>query len=520
VTADGTKASVGRGPERTEARRAFSNAGLNLVASMLPFPLALVTVPAVIRGFGVERYGVLATAGVVLAYFALLDLGLGRASTRFLARSLGEGAGHETAETFWTVTWLAAAIGLAAGALLFSVAAPLARQVLRVPPALVADSEAAFRGLALAAPFVVLLPALLGALEARRRFDLVAAISVPTAALGLLAPLAVLPWTTRLVWVVVAIAAVQAAACAVTLAVCLGVLPGVRRTPRLRLAVVGDLLGYGRWVAVSNVVGPLMVNADRLVIGAVMSVRAVSYYAAPFDLVSRMSLVPASVMRALFPLFSADRSADVRDARRLAVDGARAIALVMGPAALLVVALAPDVLRLWLGSEFAAQSAASLQLLAVGVTVNALAMVPFWLLQGLGRPDVCAKFHLVELVIYVPMLFVLLRWQGIAGAAAAWTIRVALDGGLLLVAARRLVGAGEYASRVTRLKLFGLALAAALVLARLVAVSGTGVTSRLGGAALLSAGTAGLGWWLLLSAEERAAAVRAAAERLRSRSAS
>jgi O-antigen/teichoic acid export membrane protein len=500
-----------------EARGAFRNAGLNLVASMLPFPLALVTVPAVIRGFGVERYGVLATAGVVLAYFGLLDLGLGRASTRFLARSLGEATGGSTAETFWTVTFLAAAIGLAAGALLLAVAAPLARQVLRVPPTLVVDSEAAFRTLALAAPFVVLLPALLGALEARRRFDLVAAISVPTTALGLLAPLAVLPWTTRLMPVMLVVAGVQAAACAVTLAVCLRVLPAARHAVRLRAGVIGDLLGYGRWVAVSNVVGPLMVNADRLVIGAVMSVRAVSYYAAPFDLVTRMSLVPASVMRALFPLFSADRSADVRDARRLAVDGARVIALIMGPTAALVVALAPDVLRLWLGSEFAMRSAATLQLLAVGVTINALAMVPFWLLQGLGRPDVCAKFHLIELVIYVPLLFVLLRWQGIAGAAAAWTIRIALDGVLLLAAARRLVGAGEHAARVTRLKMFGLALAAALGGARLLAVSGAGVGGRLGGAALLSAFTFALGWWLLLGAEERAAAVAAFSARLRGR---
>ena len=337
VTAERVGASAGAGGRRAEARRAFSNAGLNLVASVLPFPLALVTVPAVIRGFGVERYGVLATAGVVLAYFGLLDLGLGRASTRFLARSFGEDTDDATAETFWTVTGLAAAIGLAAGALLLAVAAPLARHVLRVPAALVSDSEAAFQALALAAPFVVLLPALLGALEARRRFDLVAAISVPTAALGLLAPLGVLPWTTRLMPVMLVIAAVQAAACAVTLAVCLRVLPGVRRRVRLRLGVVGGLVGYGRWVAVSNVVGPLMVNADRLVIGSVMSVRAVSYYAAPFDLVTRMSLVPASVMRALFPLFSADRSADVRDARRLAVDGARVIALIMGPAAALIV---------------------------------------------------------------------------------------------------------------------------------------------------------------------------------------
>jgi len=511
------RAPAAAGPERGPAgpaRGVFSNAGLNLAASLLPLPLALVTVPAVIRGFGIERYGVLATAGVVLAYLALLDVGLGRASTRFLARLL-DGHAATVAETFWTVAALAAAIGAAGGVAMLAVAGPLARHVLRIPPELAADAEAAFRALALAAPFVVLLPALLGALEARRRFDLVAAISVPTAALGLLAPLAVLPWTTRLLPVVVVIAAVQCAACAVTLAVCRRAVPQVRGPVRPRLDVVRALLGYGRWVAVSNVVGPLMVNADRLVIGAMLSVRAVGFYAAPYDLVTRLSLVPSSMMRALFPLFSADRSADVRDARRLAVDGARAIALVMGPLAALIVALAPDLLRLWLGAEFAARSHAVLQLLAIGVTVNAVAMVPFWLLQGIGRPDVCAKFHVLELVLYVPLLLVLLRWQGITGAAMAWTIRVTLDGALLLAATRRLVGAGEHVGQVRRLGAFGAVLVAALLAAWLVAESGAGSAPRVAGAALLAAATAVTGWLVVLRRDERTAVADAISARAR-----
>jgi len=511
--AGATAPTPGSGEPR-EARGVFSNASLNLVASLLPLPLALVTVPAVIRGFGVDRYGVLATAGVVLAYLALLDVGLGRASTRFLARSLGEGAAT-TADTFWTVALLAAAIGVAGGLGILAAAGPLARHVLRVPEALAGDAAAAFRALALAAPFVVVLPALLGALEARRRFDLVAAISVPTAALGLLAPLAVLPWTTSLLPVVVAIAVVQAAACAVTLAVCRRAVPGIGAPARPRLRVVRELLGYGRWVAVSNVVGPLMVNADRLVIGAVLSVRDVGFYAAPYDLVTRLSLVPSSVMRALFPLFSADRTADVREARRLAVDGARAVALVMGPLAVAIVALAPDLLRLWLGAEFAERSHATLQLLAVGVTVNALAMVPFWLLQGIGRPDVCAKFHLLELALYVPLLLLLLRWQGITGAALAWTLRVTLDGGLLLAASHRLVGAAEHLGSVRRLARYGALLAVALGAAWLDAAGGAGAAARLAGAVLLAAATFGVGWFVLLGAGERASVASAVAARVR-----
>jgi O-antigen/teichoic acid export membrane protein len=493
---------------------AFSNAAVNLVAGVLPFPLAIVTVPAVIRGFGVERYGVLAMAGVVLAYFALLDVGLGRAGTRFLARSLGS-VGSDAADTFWTAVALAVAVGLAGAGILLAVAAPLVQDLLHVPAGLMAETRSAFKLLALAVPLAILGPTLLGALEAQRRFDLVAAIQVPAAVLGLLAPLFVLPWTTHLVPAILAIAAVQAGVCIAALGACLATIPQVRRSMRVHPRVVRELLGYGRWVAVSNLVGPLMVNADRLAIGAVLSVRLVTYYAAPYELVTRLLLVPSSLMRAMFPVFSADRTPEVRDARALAADAARTIALVLGPAAVLVVALAPDVLRVWLGADFARLSASSLALLAVGVTMNALAMVPFWLLQGLGRPDLCAKFHLVELALYVPLLFLLLRWWGITGAAAAWTFRVALDGGLLVGAARRVVGFDGHRDRLRALVTYGALLAVAFALSHLVATRVAGGATRFAGAVVLASAMVASGWRMLLSAGERSAVVAAARAGLR-----
>ncbi|HVO35814.1 MAG TPA: flippase [Gemmatimonadales bacterium] len=484
----------------TEVRRAVSNAGLNLLAGALPFPLALFTVPAVIAGFGVERYGVLATAGVVLAYFALLDVGLGRASTRFMARSIAAGSG--VGETFWTVAALAVVVGLAGAAVMLGVASPLVRHLLRVPPSLVDESVVAFRVLAAAVPFAIVLPTLLGALEAQQRFDVVAAIQVPSSALGLLAPLLVLPFTTRLPAAVAAIVAVQAATCVAAAIACRRVLP--TESARVHAAAAWELLGFGRWVAISNVVGPLMVNADRLAIGALLSIRAVTFYAVPYDMVTRLQLVPSSLLRALFPLFSADRSPDIRDARRLAVGGAGAIALVMGPLAVFLVALSPELLRLWLGPEFARISAPSLELLAVGVMVNGLALVPYSLLQALGRPDVCAKFHLGELVLYVPMLLLFLHWWGITGAAAAWTVRVTLDAFLLVLASQRLVGAGEHAVRLGALARYGALLVVALALAALAAPRGAAVSAT--AAVVLAAAALAAGWLLALDDAERAEA--------------
>jgi len=96
---------------------------------------------------------------------------------------------------------------------------------------------------------------------------------------------------------------------------------------------------------------------------------------------------------------------------------------------------AEEILQIWLGADFVSESTASLQILALGVLINSLSYAPFALLQGLGRPDLPAKFHMIELPAYIIVVWILISNFGISGAAGAWTLRVALDALLLFWAA-------------------------------------------------------------------------------------
>ena len=51
--------------------------------------------------------------------------------------------------------------------------------------------------------------------------------------------------------------------------------------------------------------------------------------------------------------------------------------------------------------------------------------MPYALIQGIGRPDVVAKYHLVEFPIYAGVTFLLINYLGINGAALAWCLRMA-----------------------------------------------------------------------------------------------
>jgi O-antigen/teichoic acid export membrane protein len=177
---------------------------------------------------------------------------------------------------------------------------------------------------------------------------------------------------------------------------------------------------------------------DRFFIGAFLTMEAVAYYATPYDLVNRLWIIPGSLMPVLFPAFSA-YSADRRDELASLYNRmVKYLFLILAPLAAGLLVLANPLLSLWLGDEFAAVSSPILQLLALGVLVNSLAFVPYNALQAIGRPDLTAKLHFLELPFYLASIWFLIKTLGLVGVALAWVLRVVIDAGLLFWCVHRI----------------------------------------------------------------------------------
>src|SRR5437660_6033192 len=97
---------------------------LNLAGQVLPLFVALPAMPYVIRGLGTERFGILSIAWVLLSYTTALDLGLGRATTKFAAEHLVRGEHDKLSSIVWTSVWIQAMLGLA-GTIFAAAATPL-----------------------------------------------------------------------------------------------------------------------------------------------------------------------------------------------------------------------------------------------------------------------------------------------------------------------------------------------------------------------------------------------------------
>jgi O-antigen/teichoic acid export membrane protein len=495
---DGHNGRKGRIGHLTSGRLLARNTLWNLIGSGAPMVVAFFCIPILIRGLGKERFGVLALAWALIGYASLFDLGLGRALTQLVARKLGVGEDREVPALVWTSLLLMLSLGVVGAAVVGLLSPWLVHRVLNVPGALQHETLQTFYLLGLSIPVIITTAGLRGLLEAHQRFGLINVLRIPMGVFTFAGPLLVLPFSRSLFPIVGILVVGRLIGWAAHLLVCFRVAPELGHRIAWQRAAAGPLLRFGGWMTVTNVVGPLMVTLDRFLIGAMVSMAAVAYYATPYEIVTKLWLIPGALVGVMFPAFSTSFAQNRERTALLYRRSAKYILLILFPIVLLIMVLAADGLKLWLGPEFAQNSTRVLQWLAVGVFINSLAQVPFALVQGIGRPDLTAKLHLIELPFYLFALWRLIQTRGIDGAAIAWTGRVTVDAIVLFCLSRSLLPKTGSDTRRTVLTV-----AAALVIL-FMATLPSDLIARMVFLLIVLTAFAAVGWFLLLTKEERA----------------
>jgi O-antigen/teichoic acid export membrane protein len=422
------------------SQRVARNSVLYFSSLALPAVAAVFLVPVTVRALGPARFGLLALAWAVAEGSGMFDFGLGRATVRFVADASARGA-ERIRQIVLSGLVSQLVMGLIAGLLLFGLAPTLAIRIFNISPTAQPEATAMFRVLAFHMPVLLASSSLRAALEGAQRFDLSTALRIPSSLASVAIPAigasagASLPTIMWLLFVVrFILALVNAAAVRRVLLRERWALPSGMQTLR-------EMLGYSGWVALSTAVGPMLGSFDRFVVGSVVGVTALGYYTGAAEAANRFLLIPATAFSALLPALAATDASGARD-RALSVTRAarRQLAALLLPLCVALFAFAPAILSVWLGSPFAAAAGRALQILSVGVFLTGLAHPPLALLYGSGRPDLPAKINLFQLVLHVPITFVLVRVWGITGAATAWSLRCAEDLLLYEWARRRAIG--------------------------------------------------------------------------------
>ena len=435
----GEKGEPSRDDRVTTPRSRISHDTLvNFTGQGIAAVAALVCAPFVVHAVGIDRFGLLSLVWVVVGYFSILDFGFGPAVTRSVSAAVSGGQRWRVPSLFWAANRIQLYLS-AAGTLALGFATPaLVNLVLNVPAPLRGEATISLYMCALGLPAVVMSSSVIGLLQAARRFDLTNAVQVPLSVSQFVVPLACALVWPNLPFIVATLLLSRVVALVALFYLAFRVFPelsgGQPRDPE----AWRSLATFGGWITVSSIISPLMVYADRFLLGHLRTLAVVSYYSVPSDAATRLLIVPRSLFPVLFPVFSG--SQDPLASSDIAARALKYTLILVGLPVVVLIVLAGTIMTVWMGPTFAAESTRAFQILLVGITLNSLAYVPSALTQAAGRADVTAKLHMIELPLYALVAYGAIDRWGINGAAAAWLLRMLCDLALLLVVGWRVAG--------------------------------------------------------------------------------
>ncbi len=425
------------------------NLAWSFAGQVLPAVAGIVFVPLLIASLGTARFGFLSLVWVMIGYFSLFDLGLARALTQRVANLIALGERSRLRGAVHTGMLLIIALAVLSAPLVYLSHDFILGRLIKSGPDLAAEANGAFIWLVIGVPVVIVSAGIRGVLEGQNRFAAVNLVRTPAGVMMFVGPWLATQFSATLGAITLAVLLVRLGQTIGFLVLARDLILPKSKAFTFDRDEIQMLFGFGLWVTVSNIISPMMVYMDRFAISNFGNLSEVAYYSTPFDLIARLLFINNSVSSVMFPTLSAAHSTNPAAMKGISRQNFLIVFGLFAPIIIVVLLFAQPLMTLWVGAAFAARSSFILQILSVGIFINALSSVGFSTLQAMRRADLTAKFHIAELPFYFVLLVVLVKHYGITGAAVAWLIRVSVDMCLLYYASWHLRWRHDYAPAVT-----------------------------------------------------------------------
>lgn len=402
----------------------------NFFGSAAPMLFGLITIPYLIKNIHVEAFGILTLVWALIGYFSIFDFGIGRALTHQVSSSISQNIEHELPSVIKAGLIFMLATGFLGGLILALLSSKLGSEWLNVSKNLESDTIRCLLIASIGIPLATITSGLKGILEGYEDFKSASLLRFILGIANFVFPaLTVFFLNNSLEYMVLSLVIAR-------LIVFVGHLVVINRHVSIYSIMVASLadksnlkklLSFGAWMTLSNIISPLMVNADRFLISHILGASVVAYYTIPFDFVIRLLIIPASLTSVLFPRFSNLLNSNTKETLKIYKKSFFIILKVMLLVSILMISFSYFGLKIWINEEVASKSYFLLIIMMVGVFFNSLAQVPFALIQADGKVKLTSLLHVIEFFIYIGILVLLANYFGLVGVAIAFLLRTIID---------------------------------------------------------------------------------------------
>ena len=188
----------------------------------------------------------------------------------------------------------------------------------------------------------------------------------------------------------------------------------VGRLPQLQYKKFLSLFKSGISLTLISFAMMVFLYADRFLLSALEDLNSIAFYIAPFDVLTRISFVYGSMGAVFFPIYSRLISVNKgSDFIRIYRNSYLLVFCVVGLIALTFILFSSELLDLWLGRDFKTESSQLAKIIACGILITSLTVVPFRTLISLKKEKELSIFYVSLGVIYIFLSYYLILIYGL-----------------------------------------------------------------------------------------------------------
>ncbi|HTG99431.1 MAG TPA: oligosaccharide flippase family protein [Vicinamibacterales bacterium] len=419
--------------EQEQARIVALNVIGRYATLALEMVVGLLMLPFNANHLGASEYGLWMLAASIIAYFPVLDLGLGSAMERAVARHRAERNPDAINEVASTLVFVFAATGLVALVVVATVAWNIGH-VFDLPAAQAHTGRILMMMIgaqvAIGLPFTIFGGVVNGFQRTYLNGIVGACVSLSVVAVNVL----VLWSGGGLVELVGCITATRLLGYVAYRLNAYRVFPLLRIRPSLfRKARLRELTGFGVWMMVQNAACKVNYGSDVLVIGAFLTTGSVAVWTVAQRLADAVLQVTNQLNYVLFPIVvGADTSRRNDRLAEVLVQGTRLSLATILPVAGSLALLADSVVLGWTGPRYAAASVI-VKILAIVVLVRVGSWAANTVLLGAGSHQLVATSNAISAAINIALSVLFIRWWGLPGVAIATLLPVTARAVLVVI---------------------------------------------------------------------------------------
>lgn len=393
------------------------NVMFGFLSWFLPLGLSFAATPLIVRGLGVEQFGVYALVLGFISYSFTFNIA--RSIIKYVSEFKVTNDTKKISEIISTAFWLNLLVGIIGMIIIVVFSKWFVVNLLKI--------EDKLQGEAVNALYLASIIILAGTtaqvfssiIQAIHRFDIYSFITVVNTSVLTVGNIILVWYKQKMEVLMVWTLFMTFLGSLIFFFFSRRLLPDFKLSFSFSGKIISLVLKYSFAVIITQTLGNIMVIFERSWITSKLGSEAVTYYVIPLNLGIYVHAFVSSITLVILPLSSEIEA--LGDKEKLLTIYTKASKIVLVLAAFLCLTLINGrnlILRLWVGSDFSEKSSETLIAHALTFSLLAISIISFQVIEGIGLPKVSAVIVFGWFILSIPLMILLTNDYGILGVGA------------------------------------------------------------------------------------------------------